>query len=221
MSKLRSISLKNSIAKIREPEHISGETPVILLLHGFSGDENSMWAFANKIPKESLVISLRAPFSSHGVGLGGYTWINQPLQYWPVYQDFFPAVEEIKLHIQNLASYYPQVNFDYLSIVGFSQGGAVGFALANTFPGTVNKLALLSSFLPDACEGFLDNQTFQEMQVFIAHGEKDEIVDIALAEYAANILSDLSPNLVFCRSDVGHQLGSDCFNAFGEFISGG
>ncbi|MCB2180065.1 hypothetical protein KQH54_02970 [bacterium] len=221
MSNLRSIPLENSIAKVREPEQFSSGTPVVLMLHGFSGDENSMWAFAPKIPKEAFVFSLRAPYSSHGVGLGGYTWIDQPIQYWPVYQDFFPTVKIIRNHIVNLSGEYPQINFNRLSIVGFSQGGAVGVVFANLFRGKIEKLALLSSFLPDSSEGFLDQKKFADIQIFIAHGEKDEMVGIELAEYSANVLSKMSANMIFCRSNVGHQLGSDCFNAFGDFFAGG
>lgn len=219
MSNLRAISIENTVIKVREPEKITGNTPVILLLHGYSGDESSMWVFGSRIPKDALVIALRAPYPSPDVGLGGYTWVNQPIQHWPVYQDMFPAAAFIGDQLSALAADYPDANMERLTIVGFSQGGAAGVVFANIFPGQIDKIALLSSFLPDGSEGFLSRDRFSSIKMFIAHGKTDKMVSVDLAHQAVKTMSPLCADLIFCTTDVGHQLGADCFKAFGEFLA--
>ncbi len=41
--------------KYRIPEGV-GPHPVALLLHGWTGDENSMWVFESKLPPGCLII---------------------------------------------------------------------------------------------------------------------------------------------------------------------
>ncbi len=50
------LELDHWIIRVREPES-TGSYPVILLLHGWTGDENAMWVFANRLPRNSLLIS--------------------------------------------------------------------------------------------------------------------------------------------------------------------
>lgn len=220
MNKVQIFQLQGAICKVREPDKVTSKTPVILLFHGYSGDESSMWTFGAQIPEEALVISIRAPYTSKDIGIGGYTWVNQPIGYWPTYQDFFPAVEFLKHQISELSTKFPSANFDQLSVVGFSQGGAMASVFANAYPGSIEKLAILSGFLPDLSDGYMSSEKFSRMKVFIAHGNKDEMVSIELARNASKVLSNLGAAVTYCEGDVGHQLDSSCFQAFGKFLSG-
>lgn len=219
MNKVEILHLTDAHGKVRAPDTITDETPVILMLHGYSGDESSMWAFGAQIPEEALAISLRAPYKSKDVDIGGYTWVNQPIGYWPVYQDFFPAVEFLNQQISAISSKYPFANFGRISLVGFSQGGAMAAVFANAYEGYIQKLAILSGFLPDSSEGFLSSAKFSGIKVFIAHGNKDDMVSIKLARNAAKAISGLGSAVIFCEGDVGHQLDAGCFKAFGKFLS--
>ena len=51
------------VIRTREPSTL-GSHPVILMLHGLTGDENSMWVFAPRISEEYLIITIRGPYSS-------------------------------------------------------------------------------------------------------------------------------------------------------------
>jgi len=43
----------------------------MLLIHGFTGDENSMWVFAQGLSPDCWIIAPRAP---HAAEPGGFTW---------------------------------------------------------------------------------------------------------------------------------------------------
>ena len=44
---------------------------LLLLLHGWTGDENSMWVFARNFPRAAWMLAPRAPFLAPS---GGYSW---------------------------------------------------------------------------------------------------------------------------------------------------
>src|SRR5512143_3324001 len=44
---------------------------LLLMIHGWTGDENSMWVFARDLPAREWIVAPRAPYTS---GQGGYSW---------------------------------------------------------------------------------------------------------------------------------------------------
>lgn len=218
-NKPETIEINDAALKIRIPES-DQITKVGFLLHGFTGDESSMSVFSNKLPEDWLLIAPRAPYPTQGSDMGGFSWVDQPISIWPVYQDFLPAVSWLD-EIVNLTKsrYFP--NVDKLNLVGFSQGAAMAFAYANANPNKVNKLSMLSGFLPDASEGFINSRLKENTKIFIGHGKRDDIVPIERAQTAYQILSSRGISTQLCISDVGHKLGSACFDAFKSFMEQG
>ena len=218
MNKPKEITVGSAITKIREPNTITG-APVCLLLHGWTGDESSMWVFGNKISEDWLVIAPRAPFMSVDPDLGGYSWVDQTIRHWPVYPNFFPAVNFLDTLISDVTDLYTGANFSKINLIGFSQGAAMAFVYAGVNATLIRKVALLSGFLPENYEGYLKSDQFKNLKVFIGHGTNDEIVPISKAMEAKQHFEGQCENLVYCISDVGHRLGSDCFNALERFMN--
>ena len=215
---LQTMSLGDAIIKIREPEVIAQDSPVLMMLHGYTGDASSMWVFSNRLDKDSFILSPQAPYASRDLRLGGYSWVDQSIMHWPIYQDFFNSVQFLDVLLDELGERYPGLDFNKLNLVGFSQGGAMAIVFASTSKRVVEKIALLSSFIPDGSEGFLSRDRLENLDIFIGHGDKDETVPVEKAREAEKILNDKGAVTTFCLSDVGHQLGSDCFNAFERFF---
>ena len=51
----RTENIGNWVIRYRKPKH-EGFFPAYLLLHGWTGDENSMWVFESKIPDDAYLI---------------------------------------------------------------------------------------------------------------------------------------------------------------------
>ena len=66
----RTIEINDWVLRVREPEG-DGPHPVVLLIHGWTGDENSMWIFASRLPEHYLLIALRG---LHEAPIGVYSW---------------------------------------------------------------------------------------------------------------------------------------------------
>lgn len=191
-----------------------GPFPVILLLHGWTGDEDSMWIFADRLPKDSLLIAPRAPYSTP---LGGYGWHPHKAKAWPWVDDFRPAVEFISDLL--VEGSFTQADFSHLSLIGFSQGAALAFTFALLNPGQVQAAAGLSGFLPDGAGLLAAGQPLLDLPVYMAHGTQDELVPISRARQAQRILQQAGAYVSFCEDDVGHKLSASCYRNLELFFA--
>ena len=95
-------------------------------------------------PENALVL---APRGQSGTPLGGFGWHAHMPGSWPGVDDFEPAMQGLLdlLTPGNL----PKWNGKKVSLVGFSQGAALGSVLTLKRPQQVRLLAMLSGFLPE------------------------------------------------------------------------
>ena len=190
-----------------------GPFPVIVLLHGWTGDEYSMLAFASRLPENALLLSPRGLYTTP---LSGYGWHPYEAKAWPWVDDFRPAALSL-LEIMT-PNYFPLADFSQLRIVGFSQGAALAFSFALFYPQKVQALAGLSGFLPEGYAAMVVGRPFKDKPIFMAHGTKDELVPIEKARHAVRVLEQAGARVHYCEHDVGHKLNRDCFHGLGGFL---
>ena len=211
MQDIESIEIGSWIVRYRKPEG-PGPYPVVLMLHGWTGDEKVMWVFSSRLLKNAVLI---APRGLYITPLGGYGWVDQKLGLWPVVTDFRPAVEALLdlLRPQNFLN----VKLEKMHLVGFSQGAALCFALSLLYPGKVASIAALSGFLPEGAETFTKETPLEGIPVFLAHGTRDEIVPVMKARDAISMLEIAGADVQYCEDDVGHKLSPTCFKSLEHF----
>ncbi len=200
--------------KIRVPEG-DGPFPVIFLIHGWTGDEKSMWVFASRLPRSSLLVALRAPYVSRHPQFGGYSWVHERGQSFSSLEMFQPAIDVFERLLPNLGK-YAQGNFEQFSMVGFSQGAAFSFAYAMRNPARVSRLASLAGFLPSESSAQLS--ALVSVPIFMAHGTQDETVPVAMARDARSALESVEMKVTYCESETGHKLGANCARQLSEFF---
>lgn len=198
--------------RIREPEG-TGPYPVMALIHGWTGDETSMWIFANRLPKDQLLIAPRGLFEAP---MGGYSWHPRQDGIWPSIEKLQPATEALLglLTPEN----FPQGMFDSIRLAGFSQGAALVYTLGLNNPEKVISLAGLSGFLPEGAEGLAASRPLQEKPVFVAHGTQDDTVPVERARKSVAILESAGAQVTYCEDEVGHKLSANCFRGLESFF---
>jgi phospholipase/carboxylesterase len=218
MKKTETIETQNFTMKVSIPQ-VDENLRVGLMLHGWTGDENSMWIFTQQLEDDWLLIAPRAPYPSNYSDLGGFSWIDKSIDQWPQFTDFLPAVHMLHTDLAELENQYSSANFNNIAVFGFSQGAAASFVYSLLHESQVSKLAMLSGFIPDNSEGFLSNKKEESIKVFIGHGTEDVIVPAEKAQEAHTLFREMGVMPHLCLSDVGHRLGSDCFRSFAKFIN--
>lgn len=205
------VSIDQWVMRIRRPEG-QGLFPVLLLLHGWTGDENSMWVFTPRLPKDALIIAPRGMFNTRG---SGYSWHPELSKPWPWMDDFKPAVEKILAVITNL--HFPDGDFSNLHVMGFSQGTALAYSMAILYPERITSLAGLSGFLPDGASAWLGHNRLSGLPVFIAHGTDDGRVPVEKARTSVEMLEQAGAKVTYCEDDIGHKLSAKCFRGLEAF----
>jgi phospholipase/carboxylesterase len=207
------IQIGDWILRRRLPEG-KGPYKLLVLLHGWTGDEDSMWIFTHRLEKKYMLISPRGIFNTP---LGGYGWQDNTAKGWPKAGDFQTSINALLDLVKSLDS--PGINLDRFDLMGFSQGAAMAYMMALMYPNRIDKLAGLSGFLPEGIEGRTGAQPLQGKKVFVAHGRMDEIVPIGMARRVVQEMKNSGAEVLYCEEDVGHKLSSGCFRGMGEYFA--
>lgn len=205
------LTIDNWIMRVHQPDGI-GPFPVLLMIHGWTGDENSMWVFTPRLPNSAMLIAPRGLFSTEDSGYSWYPKLKRPL---PWVDDLIPAAE--KLFDVLKSTNFPAGDFSSLHLLGFSQGAALAYTMTVLFPERVTSLAGLSGFLPEGASAWLSPERLLELPVFIAHGTQDGRVPIKTARSAVAQLDQAGANVTYCEDNVGHKLSARCFRGLEAF----
>jgi phospholipase/carboxylesterase len=187
--------------------------PVMLMLHGLTGDENAMEVFTRQLAGKFILLSPRGLYNSP---LGGYSWHSNNLQTWPDIEDFNLAINKI------ISAFKPDFlhngDFSKFYLLGFSQGAALAYSLSLYYPERVVSFAGLSGFLPEKGENFIVKDRLKGISGYIAHGIQDDLVPIEMARKSVIQLEKAGAEIDYCEKNAGHKLSSACFKEMESFF---
>jgi phospholipase/carboxylesterase len=197
-----------------------GPARFMLLLHGWTGDENSMWIFTHKFPADMWIAAPRAPHTSEE---GGYSW--RPLhsvqnEDWglPTLSDLKPAAESLIRLVDDI-SVSIGVDAAQFDVAGFSQGGALTNVLTLLYPQRIHKAVVLAGFMPGGTDDLLARRVLAGKQFFVAHGTQDDLVPIERARNSIELLEAAGAQVTFCEAEVGHKVSADCLRGLEKFLN--
>jgi phospholipase/carboxylesterase len=211
------VTFKEWTLRVREA---TGPSPrLLLLIHGLTGDENSMWVFTRDLPAHYWMVAPRAPHLSQ-MPQGGYSWYGSRSE-----SEDLPALEQLKPAVETLLTlvdaYCASVGLDgsTFDVVGFSQGAAMSSLLAFLYPERIGRVGILAGFVPGGLEELISQRPVEGKPFFVAHGTKDETVSIDRARASIGILERAGANVTFCEDEVGHKVSLTCLRALRKFLS--
>ncbi|MCS6992656.1 MAG: hypothetical protein N2117_02745 [Anaerolineales bacterium] len=188
---------------------------ILLMLHGWTGDENSMWVFARNFPASYYILAPRAP---HPAPENGYSWrAPAPRGSWPTLELMRPSADALIELVDGFARAY-DLDSSTVDVIGFSQGGAMTFTLAWLYPERVGKMGILAGFAPEGAEESLRPGALRGKQAFVAHGTQDTMVPLALAQRTIRLLEEAGAEVSYCESEVGHKLSAECLTALERYL---
>ena len=209
---------------LRILEAVQQPSRILLLLHGYTGDENSMWLFAQNMPSYFWMIAPRAPHPSETTG---YSW-RPPLPGTfgrPSLEQLLPAAEAlIRLVDEYQVSVSPERRrregeaSPVIDVMGFSQGAAMSSVLAFLYPERVRKIGILAGFVPGGLEEYAGKRPLEGKLIFVTHGTKDEMVPIDRARASMEILEQAGATITYCEDEVGHKVSVNCLRALRAYF---
>jgi len=187
----------------------------MLMIHGWTGDENSMWVFARKFPADMWIAAPRGP---HEAKDGGYSWRAPQPGTWslPTLSDLKPAADNLIRLVDNV-SVSAGVDAAQFDVAGFSQGGAMVNAMALLYPMRIRKAAVLAGFMPGGTDELVARRVLEGKSFFVAHGTQDQLVPVERARQSIELLEQAGAQVTFCDAEVGHKVSADCLHGLEAF----
>jgi len=196
----------------RPAKNPSENPPAIIMLHGFGSDENDLFSFAGELPDKYAIISLKAPIRLEPYG---YAWYNI---YFDNSQGKFSddeqaiASRELVLKcIDEVVEKY-DVDGENITLLGFSQGTILSFAVALSYPEKVKNVIGLSGYINEKIlkEGFEKND-FSKLKIYTSHGSVDQVIPVEWARKTAPFLKKLNIDFTYSEFPVGHGVAPQNF----------
>lgn len=204
---------------IREPKIKQEKNPLLLLLHGYGSNEADLFSFASELPDEYYIISARAPYD---LQYGSYAWyaIN-----FDADQNKFSDFEQAKVSrdliatfIDELIKIYP-IDVKNITLVGFSQGSILSYAVALSHPEKVKNVIALSGYISEPIfEENYKNNNFSNLNVFASHGTVDQVIPVEWARKTKPFLDNLGIESTYKEYPVGHGVAPQNFYDFKNWL---
>src|SRR4051812_39973542 len=176
---------------------------LLVLHHGRGADERDLLVLADELdPQRRLhVLAPRAPLT---LGGPGYHWYVVPRVGYPDPPTFHAAVGQLyDLHDETWARL--GLTPEHTVLGAFSMGSVMSYALA-LGPGRPAPAGILafSGFVP-VVEGWQPDLP-RPTRVFVAHGRRDPIMDVAFARRAREVLLQGGSDVDYHEADHGHWI---------------
>lgn len=197
--------------RVRKPKISIQDPPVLFLLHGYGSHEEDLFSFADHLPDDYLIISLRAPLS---LGFGGFAWytihFTESQDKWND-KDEAIAVQQLLLH--NISYHLNQFELGdkKVSLLGFSQGAIISWAVGLSHPVKIDKIIALSGYLNEEIFQYAKNQTDQ-LRCFSSHGIQDPTIDVEWTREGINKLKQRKIELTYKEYPMGHGINPENFS---------
>jgi phospholipase/carboxylesterase len=221
--------LKNYICKmdlqfiVREPENITPQTQLLVMLHGYGSNEEDLFSFRETLPKDWIIVSYRAP---RDTDFEGFSWYDINFMNPDAFIDVPQAEESLDALVKSMmgiTNHYGLTENE-THLCGFSQGGILCYALALRYPELFSKIACMSSYLEEKLinnkEISKDKKKIQNLRFFISHGTDDAVIPLEWARKTAEKMYELGPYFSFREYMNGHGVNQknymDLMDFFGK-----
>ncbi|WP_222984077.1 alpha/beta hydrolase [Flagellimonas meishanensis] len=194
--------------------------PAIFLFHGYGSNEEDLFSFAAELPQELQVISVRAPFDLEPFGHAWYA-INFDAEYgkWSDDAQAGESRDKIVAFIDEAIVAY-DLDERNISLLGFSQGTILSYAVALSFPEKVKNLIALSGYINEniLVEGY-QKKDHSGLDIYASHGQVDQVIPLEWAQKTPDFLKRLNIDHVYEEFPVGHGVSPQNFYSFRKWLS--
>ena len=204
---------------ITKPSTLKENAPLLIMMHGYGSDENDLFSFASELPEELFIISVRAPYPLAPYGNAWYA-INFDAEQgkWNDNEQARKSRDLISLFIDKAVETYP-VNKNNVTLLGFSQGSILSYAVALTYPEKVKNIIALSGYVnKDILPENMEALDYSNLDFYCSHGSVDQVIPVDWARQTPPFLSALNIKHKYSEFPVGHGVAPQNFYEFKNWL---
>jgi phospholipase/carboxylesterase len=204
---------------IRPPKNNQAKAPLMIMLHGYGSDENDLFSFAPELPEELFIISVRAPYAMQPYGNAWYAI------YFDNTSGKFSDTEQAKESRDLIATFIDEavaaydVDAQNITLLGFSQGTILSYAVALNYPEKVKNIIALSGYVnKELLPEDIDKKDYSQLDVYASHGSVDQVIPVEWARKAKPFLDQLKIKNTYSEFPVGHGVNPQNFFEFKRWL---
>ena len=204
---------------VKRPSTLKKDAPLMIMCHGYGSDENDLFSFAQELPEELFIISLRAPYGMQPYGNAWYAInFNAEKGKWSDNEQAKRSVEIIAKFIDYACQNYP-VDPKNVTLLGFSQGTILSYAVALNYPDKVKNIVALSGYInEELLPNKIEEAEVSHLNFFCSHGSQDQVIPVEWARKTPDFLKALHINYSYKEYPVGHGVAPNNFKDFKEWL---
>ena len=208
-----------SLHYVSRPSSLKENAPLLIMLHGYGSDENDLFSFASELPDELFIISVRAPYQMQAFGNAWYA-IN-----FDADQNKWNDNEQAKQSLERIANFIDEavgtygVDANNVTLLSFSQGTILSYAVALTYPEKVKNIIALSGYInKDILPDNLDKNDYNHLDFYCSHGNVDQVIPVDWARQTPQFLKALNIKHQYSEFPVGHGVAPQNFYELREWL---
>ena len=196
---------------VREAKNGTINPPLLMLMHGVGSNEQDMFAFAEHLPDNFLIVSARGPLTLRP---NSFAWFQVDFSTGFDVINYEQAENSRKNIIQFIESLKTSHSFDERKIYlgGFSQGGIMSYSVGLTRPDLIKGIVVMSGRLLKEVRPLIASmEKVASLEVFISHGISDNVLNIEYAREAHAYLKTLGLVPTYKEYDARHSISNEMF----------
>lgn len=209
-----------SLYHIVRKSTLTENAPLLIMMHGYGSDENDLFSFSSELPEDLFIISVRAPYPMQPYGNAWYAINFDEVQgKWNDNEQAKQSRDLIASFIDEAISEYP-VNKNNITLLGFSQGAILSYAVALTYPEKVKSIIALSGYVnKDILPEDINTRDYSNLSFYCSHGSVDQVIPVDWARHTSPFLNNLNIVHKYSEFPVGHGVAPQNFHEFKEWLA--
>lgn len=189
------------------------------MFHGYGSDEQDLFSFAAELPQDFMVISVRAPYNLDPFGHAWYA-INFDAEYgkWSNDEQAIESRDKIVRFIDEACQAY-DLDTNRITLLGFSQGTVLSYAVALSFPEKIQNVVALSGYINESIliDGY-ESKDFSGLHIYASHGQVDQVIPLEWAQKTPDFLKNLHIDHTYQEFPIGHGVSQQNFYSFKKWL---
>ncbi|MGV8897096.1 MAG: alpha/beta hydrolase [Rhodoglobus sp.] len=191
------------------PERERAGRPLLVLMHGYGSHEGDLFAMSPALPLEPVIAAVRAPIAESG----GWAWWSR--QDSPAGE---PPMDKVDAAAAAVIDWLDTIDSGAVSLLGFSQGGALALQLlrhdAERFAATVS----LSGFIASGEHSGDARLAEVKPAVFWGRGTDDAVIPSQAIDRTAAWIPQHTTATIRSYEGIGHSISTPELAEFSGFL---
>ena len=205
---------------IKKPQSETEKAPLILLLHGYGSNAEDLFSFVGELPENAIIVSAQAPYD---LQYGSYAWYAIDFD---ADENKFSHLNQARISRDLIAIFIDEllqnyaIDNDQVTLIGFSQGTILSYAVALSYPEKIQKVVAFSGYLNlDIVKENYQKNNFSKLKMFISHGAQDQVIPVEWARKAPSLLNDIGVQNTYHEYQMGHGINQPNFLDFKKWFN--